>query len=179
MSKPTRYHPLLVAIHWTSTLLIVFMLLFGTFVLARAPNNAGKLLLLTLHAATGIVILILTITRFIVRLVTPKPAPATTGNKFLDFVGVVTHWLLYLGAFGMGLSGLGMAIQSGLFQMIASGNWTLTGGFYQFAPRIGHHYVALALDAIILLHIGAALFHQVIRKDNLLARMSFAKKTKA
>jgi len=179
MSKPTRYHPLLVAIHWTTALLIIFMLLFGTFVLARTPNDASKLLPLALHAFTGIIILVLTIVRFIVRLTKPKPEPATTGNKFLDFVGVATHWLLYLGAFGMGISGLAMAIQAGLFQMIFTGNWTLSGGFYQFAPRPIHHYVALALDAIILLHIGAALFHQIIRKDNLIVRMSFGKKAKA
>ncbi len=179
MSKPTRYHPLLVTIHWISTLLIVFMLLFGTFILARTPNNADKLLPLAMHAFTGIIILVLTVIRLIIRLTRPKPERATTGNKFLDFIGVVTYWLLYLGAFGMGLSGLGIAVQSGLFQMIASGNWSMTGGFYIFPPRLGHHYVALALDAIILLHIGAALFHQVIRKDNLFARMSFDTKGKA
>lgn len=179
MFKPTRYHPLLVAIHWTSALLIVFMLLFGTFVLARTDNNANKLPFLAIHAFTGILILILTVIRFIVRLATPKPERATTGSKFLDFIATATHWLLYLGAFGMGLSGLGIAIQSGLFQMILSGNWTMTGGFYIFPPRLGHHYVALALDAIILLHIGAALFHQIVRKDNLMARMSFGKKAKA
>lgn len=179
MSKPTRYHPLLVTIHWISTLLIVFMLLFGTFILARTPNNADKLLPLAMHAFTGIIILVLTVIRLIIRLTRPKPERATTGNKFLDFIGVVTYWLLYLGAFGMGLSGLGIAVQSGLFQMIASGNWSMTGGFYIFPPRLGHHYVALALDAIILLHIGAALFHQVIRKDNLFARMLFDTKGKA
>ncbi len=178
MNKPTRYHPLLVAIHWLSAILIVFMLAFGTLVLARTPNNADKLLPVALHAVTGLLILALTITRFIVRLVTPKPEPATIGNKFLDAVGVVTHWLLYLGAFGMGLSGLFMAIQSGLFGMIASGDWSLTGGFYQFAPRVGHHYIALAMDAIILMHVGAALFHQIVRKDHLLVRMSFGKRPK-
>jgi cytochrome b561 len=168
----------LVAIHWASAVLILFMLAFGTLVLARMPNNASKLLPVAMHAVTGLLILVLTVTRFIVRLVTPKPEPATIGNKFLDLVGVVTHWLLYLGAFGMGVSGLWMGIQSGLFGMILSGNWTLAGGFYDFPPRIGHHYIALAMDAIILLHVGAALFHQIIRKDNLLSRMSFGRKQK-
>jgi cytochrome b561 len=176
--KPTRYHPLLVAIHWISAILIIFMLSFGTLVLARMPNAAGKLLPLTLHMVTGLLILLLTIARFIVRLVTPKPEPATIGNRFLDLVGRVTHGLLYLGAFGMGLSGLVMGIQSGLFRMIVSGDWTLVGGFYAFTPRVYHHYFALAMDAIILLHIGAALVHQVFRKDNLIARMSFGRKSK-
>jgi cytochrome b561 len=178
-TKPAKYHPLLVAIHWTSAILILFMLSFGTLVLARMPNGSSKLLPLTLHMITGLLILVLTITRFVVRLVTPKPEPATIGNKFLDSVGVVTHWLLYIGAFGMGLSGLIMAVQSGLFQMIATGNWNLAGGFYDFTPRLYHHYFAMAMDFIILLHIAAALFHQVIRKDNLIARMSFGRRSKA
>jgi cytochrome b561 len=176
--KPDKYHPLLVAIHWTSAVLIIFMLAFGTLVLARMPNSSGKLLSLTLHMSVGLLILVLTITRFIVRLVTPEPEHATIGNKFLDLVGVVTHWLLYIGAFGMGVSGLVMGIQSGLFQMVVTGNWTLAGGFYDFAPRIYHHYFALVMDALILLHIGAALIHQFFRKDHLFARMSFGRKAK-
>ena len=177
-AKPLKYHPLLVAIHWTSALLIIFMLAFGTLVMARLPNDASKLLPLTLHMVTGLLILVLTLTRFVVRLLAPKPEPASSGSKFLDKVGVLTHWLLYLGAFGMGLSGLGIALQSGLFGMIATGDWTLAGGFFQFLPRVGHRYVALAMDALILMHVGAALFHQVIRRDHLFSRMSFGRKPK-
>jgi cytochrome b561 len=171
-TKPNKYHPLIVLIHWISTFLIISMLAFGTLGLMRIPNEAGKLVPLTLHAGVGILILILTILRIILRFTLPKPERATAGSKFLDIVAQITHGLLYLGALGMGVSGLFIAIQSGLFQMVLSGSWTLTGGFFQYTPRLFHRYFALGMDAIILLHIGAAFFHQFIRKDRLLARMS-------
>ena len=178
MSKPDRYHPLLVALHWLSALLIVFMLLVGTFVLSETPNNESKVTPLMLHMVTGLLILALTVVRFIVRLATPKPAPATTGNQFLDLVGVATHWLLYLGALGMGISGLGIALQAGLFASVFGGTGDLPQTFYLYAPRIGHEYVSLGLFALIGLHVAAALYHQFIRRDGLLRRMAFARKTK-
>ena len=176
MDKPKRYHPLLVGLHWLSALLIIFMLLAGTFLMANQPNAPAKIPVLALHMITGLLILVMTIVRFIVRLATPKPAPASIGSAFLDKVGVVTHWLLYLGALGMGISGLGIATQSNLFAIIFGGAGELPRSFYLFPPRIGHEYLSIAMLALIGLHIGAALLHQFLRKDKLFARMSFGGK---
>jgi cytochrome b561 len=177
MEKPKRYHPLLVGIHWLSALLVLFMLLAGKLVLVNLPNTEAKIPFLAVHALTGILILVLTVARFIVRLATPRPAPATIGNKFLDIVGQVTHGLLYLGAFGMGISGLGIAVQSGLFQTIFGAGGSLPQSFYLFPPRTGHGLLATAMLVLIGLHIGAALLHQIVRKDNLIGRMSFGRKS--
>jgi cytochrome b561 len=176
MSRPARYHPLLVSLHWLSALLILFMLLVGTFVLSEMPNNAAKVTPLMLHMVAGLLILALTIARFVVRLATPRPAPATTGNRVLDLVGRLTHWLLYLGALGMGISGLGIAVQAGLFGSVFGGTGDLPQTFSLYAPRIGHEYLSLGLFALIGLHVAAALYHQFVRKDGLLARMAFARK---
>ncbi|MBN2388448.1 MAG: cytochrome b [Anaerolineales bacterium] len=176
MEKPQRYHPLLVGLHWLSAFLIIFMLLVGTFVLAAMPNNQAKVLSLGLHMVTGLLILALTSVRLIVRNIKPRPAPATTGSRFLDWVGRLTHGLLYLGAFAMGLSGLGIASQANLFPAVFGGTGELPRSFYLYAPRISHEYLSWALLAIIGLHVGAALYHQFIRKDNLLGRMWFAGK---
>jgi cytochrome b561 len=177
MSTPKRYHPLLVTLHWLSALLVIFMLLFGMFYLKRLPNNDAKIMPLVLHMLTGLTILVLTSVRLVTRLVTKKPAPATTGNRFLDFIGILTHWLLYIGLFGMGLSGLGIAFMSGILPWLVGGQASFpAGGFYAFSPRIGHQYVALGLLALIGLHVAAALYHQLIRKDGLFSRMGFGKK---
>jgi cytochrome b561 len=176
MEKPKRYHPLLVGIHWLSALLIIFMLLAGTFLLANQRNDAAKVPVLAVHMITGLLILVLTIVRFIVRLAAPRPAPASIGNRILDVVGHVTHGLLYLGALGMGISGLGIAIQSNLFAIVFGGAGELPRSFYLYQPRIGHEYISIAMLVLIGMHIGAALLHQFVRKDNLLARMSFGRK---
>lgn len=176
MEKPTRYHPLLVSIHWLSAILILFMLLAGILVLKNMPNNASKIPFLAVHMVTGLLILVLTVARFFVRLATPKPAPASIGNTFLDRIGVLTHWLLYLGALGMGLSGLGIAVQAGLFRTVFGGSGQLPKTFYLYSPRIGHGYLAIAMFVLIGLHVGAAILHQFVRKDSLIQRMSFGKK---
>lgn len=175
MSEVKRYHPILVTIHWITALLVLMMLAVGMLYLKWLPNDANKLMPLAIHMITGITILALTTIRIVVRFTTRKPAPATIGNKFLDFVGKVTHVILYLLLLGMGISGLGIALQAGLFDSVFKKVGTLPIDFYLFLPRIGHHYVAILLLLFVLLHLAAALYHQFIRKDHLLGRMSFRK----
>jgi cytochrome b561 len=172
-SLPKRYHPILVAIHWTTALLVIFMLVIGKVSLKWMPNDAAKIFPLAAHMITGISILVLTLVRIFIRLRFPKPAPATAGNRFLDAIGVITHYLLYLGALGMGISGLGIASQAGLLSSVFGGSGALPEDFFVYPVRYGHGYLSSALILIILLHTGAAIFHQFIRKDKLLSRMWF------
>lgn len=179
MSEPKRYHPALVTIHWASALLIIMNLAFGLGVLINIPNDASKFMPLANHMTFGLIVLALTVVRLVVRFTTPKPAPATSGNPFLDKVAVAVHILLYVGALGMGISGLGIAVQSGILPLLSGQPVTLPQGpegFYIYPPRIGHDWVSYMLFALIALHVGAALFHQFIRKDNLISRMWFGKR---
>ncbi len=172
---PKRYHPLLVVLHWLSALLIILALLAGLGTLGELPNTPEKAPMLATHMTMGLIILALTSIRLVVRFTSKKPAPATAGNPILDKIGVATHWLLYLGALGMGLSGLGIASQSGIFPLLAGGEVALPADFMVYPPRLGHGFIARLLLALIALHVGAALYHQFIRKDGLLGRMWFGK----
>jgi len=180
MSKetaPARYHPALVALHWMVALLVFFMLGAGKLVLLMMPNTAEKIVPLTGHVLIGIGILALLVIRFIVRIVTPKPAPADAGHPLLNKIGIATHYLLYLAAFGMVVSGLGMAQMSNLFQILfGNAGLSLPEDFWVYPPRIGHGVTATVLILLIVLHIGAAVYNQFIRKDNLLSRMWFGKR---
>jgi len=147
-------------------------------ILKRLPNDGSKLLPLAIHMIIGLTILVITLIRIFVRNTTKKPAPATTGNRMLDMVGVAVHYLLYLGALGMGISGVGIAMQAKLFQSVFERVGTLPQNFYIYPPRIGHGFIALAFLALIGLHVAAALFHQIILKDRLLSRMWFGHKGK-
>jgi len=176
MSAYAHYDRKLVFIHWLSAFLIIFMLFFGMLVLKRLPSDESKLIPLAIHMIIGLTILMITLIRILVRNMTPKPIPATTGNRMLDIIGVAVHYLLYLGAIGMGISGIGIAVQARLFQSVFERVGPLPQNFYIYPPRIGHGYFALALLALIGLHIAAALYHQIILKDRLLSRMWFGHK---
>lgn len=175
MMTPKRYHPALVVLHWLSALLIILTLFAGLGALGDMPNTLEKAPMLATHMTMGLIILTLTVIRLVVRFTSKKPAPATAGNPILDKIGVATHWLLYLGALGMGLSGLGIASQSGIFPLLGGGEAALPVDFMVYPPRLGHGFIARLLLGLIALHFGAALYHQFIRKDGLLGRMWFGK----
>lgn len=177
MSKPARYAPLLVILHWLSAFLVIFMLLAGMFSLKQMPNTGAKVPFLAIHMATGITILLLTVLRVLVRLSTQLPPAATSGSPLLDGLARLTHVLLYLGMIGMGLSGMGVASQAGLFESVFQRSGApLPEDFFVFPARYAHGYLALGLLALVGLHVAAALYHQFVRKDNLLARMGLGRK---
>ena len=102
------------------------------------------------------------------------PAPADAGNAFLNFIGKAVHVLLYLLVAGMAISGLGLYQMADL-PAVFGGAKPYPQDFFQYLPRMGHGLVSWILLLLVLLHIGAALYHQFIRKDNLLSRMWFGK----
>lgn len=175
-SAPARYHPAHVALHWLIALLVVMMLGVGKFVLPGVPtDDPQKASMLQVHAFIGGAIAVLLIIRLVLRFTTKRPAPADAGNAFLNFLSRVVHFLLYLLLIGMAFSGLGL-FQMANLPAVFSGAAPYPADFFQYLPRAGHGLTSTLLLALILLHFGAALYHQFIRRDNLLARMWFGKR---
>ena len=179
VEAPKRYHPALASFHW-----IIALLIFTNLFLAFAPEGPGGLIPKTInglpivgyHMLIGTLILALLTLRLVARFVTKHPEPATAGHVLLDKVGVLTHYALYLFTFAMTISGLVMSLQRGYFAKLFG-----IGSIPQGFPRGSYAWEAIHgvswsfLVGLILLHIGAALYHQFIRRDHLLARMWFGK----
>ena len=170
-SSPTRYHPVLVTLHWLIALLI-FLALAAGFFLKGLPNDSAKWAPLGIHMRIGQIILFLMIARLVTRYLTKRPAPADAGHPLLNKLAVIVHGLLYVAAMGMAVAGMGTVAQAGLNVPGAS----LPEDFFAFPARYGHGYLAIVLIILIATHVGAALYHQFIRKDNLLSRMWFGKR---
>ena len=106
----------------------------------------------------------------------PKPAHASTGNALLDWIGKVVHYALYALVLLMAVSGLSLSMQAGLAPVVFGGSGApLPADFYDFAARMLHGFIAPVLFLLILLHVGAAFYHQLALKDNLLSRMWYGK----
>jgi cytochrome b561 len=73
-------------------------------------------------------------------------------------------------------SGIGMAVMTDLPAVVFQGHGTLPADFMHLVPRHVHGIVSILLALLLALHVGAALVHQFIKKDNLIARMWFGKK---
>ena len=175
--QPARYHGALVALHWLLVLLLIAALAIGTFALKTVPNSSpDKIDALRGHMIAGGLILLLTLLRLAVRLKTAHPAPASTGYALLDRLAPATHWALYGLVLLMAGSGVAMSVLAGLPGIVFGGVGSLPVNFDALPPRAVHGIVAKLLMLAIALHIAAALYHQFVRRDGLLARMGFGRR---
>lgn len=175
----TRYHPVLVFLHWLLAILLIAALSVGTFVLDPIPeSDPAKLDALRPHMIVGLVILALMIVRLVVRLRSTHPPEADIGVPLLNTLARLAHWALYIAVFGLIGSGIAMSIQAGLPPIVFGGSGDpLPASFNDLAPRAAHGIFATLLALLIAGHVAAALYHQFVRKDGLLARMWFGERT--
>ena len=174
----TRYHPLLVALHWLLAIMILVALFVGGPGLVAIDNSdPGKLVPLAGHMVWGMVIGVLMIVRLIVRTKSTKPAPADAGNAMLNFGAKAAHWALYILVFAMVGSGLIAAFSADLFAIAFGGSGDpLPADLSAFTARVVHGYVASLIMLVVAAHVLGWAFHQFIRKDGLLKRMWFGKR---
>jgi cytochrome b561 len=176
MSEVKRYHPALVLLHWILALAILGMYAFGSIVLDDMKNtDPGITGLLQLHVIGGIVILVLIIARLYIRMNKPRPAPVVTGKPLVDKLAAGVHHLLYTLTVLVIVAGLALAYAADLFSILFAHVGTLPKDFEDYTSHEIHDFLANALLAVIALHVAAALQHQFILKDNIMARMSLKK----
>src|SRR6267154_4878085 len=97
MPEVSRYHPVLVVLHWALAILIPLALALGVLVLAKIPNSDPmKVEALRGHMIGGLLIFALMSVRLMARGGTAHPAAASTGNFWLDGLAWASHRLLYL-----------------------------------------------------------------------------------
>ncbi len=174
-NTPTRYHPVQVTFHWLVVVLVFAAFLIGKTMVGQ-PNDADKLMPLALHMGLGIITMIVIVIRFVTRLKLPKPAHVSAGNPFFDWVGKAVHYALYLFVFLMAVSGMSLSVQTGLPSIVFGGSGSpLPADFFDFAARMLHGFIAPTLLLLVLLHVGAAFYHQLALKDKLFARMWYGK----
>lgn len=169
----SRYHPLLVAMHWLVAILVIANLAAGLFLLDPAPNwQPEKADLLRLHMATGLTVLMLMAIRLLARALTRAP-PIPHRNGALRWIARINHWALYLVVIAMLSTGLGMAQLGGLFPILQGAGVALPESFDSLPPYAGHALFSSVLAVLIALHLAGVAYHHLVRGENLLARMWF------
>lgn len=174
----TRYDPVAVTLHWLIGVLIIFMIAFGLLLEDIPESIRGDAY--GLHKSIGLCILVLSLFRLVWRLLNPPPAlPA--GMKPLErFLAKAGHWAFYVLMLGMPLTGwlLVSAAQKYptiLFWMAEVPYLPLptdmvTKDTAEMFSEV-HELLAYGTLALLVLHVGAALKHHLVYKDNVLTRM--------
>ena len=164
MNTPKRYHPLLVTLHW-----LTLILLLGAGMLSESGRRSP----INIHMVLGAALLLVMLVRVVVRFTTKHPVWADTGNKLLNQLGGLVHLGLYLVVFYILGMGALIANNRNLFGYVMGTTTTVSrsAGAFGELHQLGWALVLLLVFA----HVGAALYHQFILKDNLLARMWYGK----
>lgn len=166
-STATRYGTVAIAIHWASALAVVLAFAAGLVLASSEPVPAT---LLVAHIVLGLTVFALTLLRIVWWWVADKhPSPPANQPQWQRMTANIVHGLLYVLLILMATSGIATIISSGAIGALTSG--TPLPDFSELIPRVAHGIMSRLLLALFVLHVGAALFHQFVKRDRLLARM--------
>lgn len=169
-SSSDRYGRVAIIIHWVSAAAILGLFALG-FAAANASDPALKAALLRGHVPLGIAAVVLTLLRIVWWLVDRRPAPPSGLPKWQKASETAVRRLLYAVVILMGLSGIGLLAISGAGAILFFGAPGDLPNLWDYPPMFAHYLGALALLCLAGLHIVAAMYHQLWKKDRLLARM--------
>lgn len=164
--------------HWWTVALVVVQAPLGLYMAYRGNVlgifDATTNFLYSSHKTIGVVILILVVARLIYRLANGAPRDEPTITTWQKGASHATHWMLYLLLLVvpiLGYIGVSLYPALGLFDVvnlpgIVAPNQAAAGTVFFY-----HWLAAVVLVLLVGVHVAGALFHYLIRKDGVLARM--------
>jgi cytochrome b561 len=165
-----------VLIHWLVAIFTAITVICG-LTTTYADSTELTRSSLFLHQTIGFSIFLIMIFRTIWRLTHAAPPLPSDMPRNQKAAAVATHILLYVAMFTL--------IATGYTELAARGRDITIAGLFDLplivplnrplsvASQSLHSYLQYVLYALLALHIGAALYHQLILKDSLLRRMWF------
>lgn len=183
-----KYTHVAILIHWLSALCIIGLLAVGKFMVGLDDTDPLRFTLTQSHKTFGILVLVLSVLRILWR-VTHKAPPHPAGAPGWEkFAASASHFIFYALIFIMPLSGWAMVSVSPLnidtllfnrieFPHLPLNDWlgladTTAQQLWEHRFHEVHHIASTVLIVLLLLHIGAALKHHFIAKDDVLNRMT-------
>lgn len=162
-------------LHWSMALLVVPMLVAGGLMVQDWISRPVQNSLFLFHKNVGVLLIILIAVRLFVRWRNPPPPEPDHLPAWQAKIASVTHVLLYVLLIVMPLAGY-IRVRAGGFPIEALDALSLpalvprSDELAQLAKMV-HFYGGRLMLLLVLMHIGAALFHAIIKKDGIFARM--------
>jgi cytochrome b561 len=162
------------SLHWLMALCILAMLFIGVGMVSTVMPKYAPLV--ATHKTLGIVILVLALVRLVVRLRSGAPSLPPGLPAPMMIGAYLSHYALYALMIGMPLIGWAM-LSAAAYPIVLYGNIRLPAILPQ-SDRLhallwdAHFYLAFAFFALILLHVAAALFHALVRRDGVFESMA-------
>jgi len=161
-------------LHWLMAAMIIAMLFIGVAMVSSV--SPLYLRLVSIHKPLGIAILILVLIRLINRLTHRAPPLPADLPSIQKLAAKASHIALYTLMFAMPIIGWGM-LSAGNLPIVLFGSLQLPP-FLPVSPTLYgdlrqlHTVLAYLLFLIIVVHLAAALYHGLIRRDGVLSSMA-------
>jgi cytochrome b561 len=161
-------------LHWLMAIMVLAMLFIGVSMVSTLKPRF--LILISIHKPLGIAILVLAVLRLGVRLWLGTPPLPGDLPRIQALAAKLSHFMLYALLIAMPLIGWGM-LSAGGYPIVLYGSLHLPAILPHddqlHAILLTTHIVlAYMFFAIILLHVAAALFHALIRRDGVFRAMA-------
>lgn len=164
--------------HWSVAIFFMVMLIAGLTLEYGGLSKADNFTLLKFHKAMGVLLFLWGLWRVGYRLVQGFAEPVSIVERWQQIASKAIHNLLLLAVVMMPVSGLVMALFSGyptdVFGLVTIPSIEKIDSISMFARSV-HKWVAYVFITALFLHIGAALKHHFINRDQTLTRMIFGK----
>ncbi|HEX9168864.1 MAG TPA: cytochrome b [Roseiarcus sp.] len=168
-----RFTPLQRTLHWLMAVCILAMLFIGV----GMASTVGplSLTLVAIHKPLGIAILILAVIRLGVRLRYGAPPLPADLPEPMKLAAHLSHYVLYV--LMIALPPIGWAMLSAADYPVALSSSVWLPQILPLSPTLhtalwnAHFYLAFLFFAVILMHVAAALFHALIRRDGVFDAM--------
>jgi cytochrome b561 len=169
-----RFTPLQRLLHWLMAVCVLAMLFIGVGM--ESTVMPKYLPLVMVHKSLGIVVLVLALIRLAVRLRYGAPPLPRDLPGPIKLGAILSHVALYALMIGMPLIGWAMVSAAG-YPVVAFGGVRLppivpAGDALHALLWDAHFVLAFAFFALVLLHVAAALFHALIRRDGVFESMA-------
>lgn len=168
-----RYGLPAMALHWVMAALMIGLFGLGLW-MTELPRGDYRGSVFGLHKSLGVLVMLLFAVRLAWRAATPQPHPAP-GPAWQQQAAHLAHWALY---------GLMIAIPlAGWLMSDTVGRPTSFFGLFTLPTLLGkneplhdrleeaHKVLSFLMVALVAGHAAAAVWHQRIKKDGVLARM--------
>jgi cytochrome b561 len=161
-------------IHWLMAICILAMLFIGVGM--ESTIEPKYLTLVAIHKPLGITILVLALIRLALRLRYGAPPLPANMPEPMKLGAYLSHYAFYLLMIGMPLIGWAM-LSAAAYPVVLYGGvhlppiLPLSDSLHTLLWN-AHFYLAFAFFALVLLHVAAALFHALVRRDGVFEAMA-------
>ncbi|ETW14760.1 cytochrome B561 [Roseivivax marinus] len=163
------------AFHWLTAIVVIAMIAAGAVMIREGLPRPVQNTLFVFHKNVGTILWVVVLLRLAYRASSPPPPLPDSVPAVQRAISRVVHGALYALLILMPIAGY-VRVRAGGFPI----EWLDALGVPVFLPKseqlaeaakTAHFYGAWAISLIAALHIAAALYHGIVRRDGVLTRM--------